>query len=70
MQKYAMLTMQIGKEEDNVAILLPDNETMTDFGEGEYKYLGVLKACDIIMENMKKNSYEGIQKKTKASTKI
>ena len=34
LQKYAMLTMQIVKEEDNVAILLPDNETMTDLGEG------------------------------------
>ena len=30
LQKYAMLTMKRGKKEENVAILLPDNETMTD----------------------------------------
>ena len=53
LQKCATLTMKRGKKVEDVGIILPDNEMMKDLADEDYKYLGVLEACDIKMDKMK-----------------
>ena len=53
-QKCAMLTIKRGMKEDDMGILLLDDRMMKDLGEGEYRHLGVLKACKIKIEKIKK----------------
>ena len=60
LQKFVQLTMEKDKE-DGVEVLLPHTEMMKDLGEGDYKYLRALEACNLSIEKMK----EAVTKKYK-----
>ena len=52
-QKCATIVMKRGKKEEDDGILLPDGQIMHDLGNENYKYLRVLKADKVKMNEMK-----------------
>lgn len=52
-QKCATIVMKRGKKEEDDGILLPDGQIMHDLGNENYKYLGVLEADKVKMNEMK-----------------
>ena len=62
-EKCATLLMKRGRKISGEGIELPDGQVMRDLGEQGYKYLGVLEASNIKMEEMKaKTSKEYIRR--------
>ena len=62
MQKCVKLTMKKDKE-DGVEVLLPHTEMMKDIGEGEYKYLRALEACNLSIEKIKETTTKKYKKR-------
>jgi hypothetical protein len=53
LQKCATLVMKRGKKVEDAGIRMPDGQMMKDLEEQSYKYLGVLEADRMKMEDMK-----------------
>ena len=53
LQKCATLVMKRGKKIEDEGISMPDGQLLQDLGEESYKYLGVLEADRIKMDEMK-----------------
>ena len=66
LEKCATLVMKRGKKIEDNGINLPDGKVMRDLGDESYKYLGVLEADKMRMEEMKekvmKEYYRRIRK--------
>ena len=66
LQKCATLVMRRGKKIEDEGISMPDGQLLQDLGEESYKYLGILEADKIKMEEMKekvrKEYYRRIRK--------
>ena len=66
LQKCATLVMKRGKKIEDEGISMPDGQLLQDLGEESYKYLGILEADRIKMEDMKekvrKEYYRRIRK--------
>ena len=58
LNKCATLTMKRGKKVEDMGIVMPEGQMMKDLGETEYKYLGVLEACEIKSGLMKKSTID------------
>lgn len=53
LQKCATLVMKRGKKIEDEGISMPDGQVLQDLGDESYKYLGILEADKIKMEEMK-----------------
>ena len=66
LQKCATLVMRRGKKIEDDRISMPDGQVIQDLGEESYKYLGILEADKMKMEEMKgkvrKEYYRRIRK--------
>ena len=66
LQKCASVLMKRGKKVEDAGIQMPDGQLIQDLGNESYKYLGVLEADKIKMEEMKnkvrKDYYRRIRK--------
>jgi hypothetical protein len=65
LQKCATVILKRGKKMEDNGIRMPDGQIMGDVGDGSYKYLGVLEAEKIKMEEMKNKVRKEYQQRVK-----